>query len=133
MERAEHFKEVRQNRLAHTAEDYTELIADLINDEGQARVCDLARLLGISHVSVLKTIKKLTRDRYVKKDAMGQIQLTAKGRKLASFAKRKHLVLTNFLLKLGVPEQTVATDVEGIEHYISPITLEAIDAHLNSL
>lgn len=128
--RAEHFKQTRQNRLIEVVEDYTELINDLIQTNGQARVCDIARQLGVSHVSVLKTIKKLIRDGYVTKNAANEILLTRQGKELASFSKKKHLVLTEFLLKLGVPEQIVATDVEGIEHYISPETLDAIHNHM---
>lgn len=61
------------------------------------------------------------------------IDLTIKGREMASFSKRKHLILSNFLLKLGIPEHIVATDVEGIEHYISPTTLKALEQHLKQI
>lgn len=127
--RAAHFKETRNNRHNEIAEDYTELIADFIDSAGQVRVCDIAREMGISHVSVLKTIRKLIRDGYIKKGA-SDIELTPKGKELADFSKKKHLILSDFLLKLGVPEHIVATDVEGIEHHISYITLDAIEAYM---
>ncbi len=129
-QRAIHFKEMKVHRLLEVAEDYTELIADLIRGQGKARVCDLARELGISHVSVLKTIRRLIRDGYVVKSSQQLIELTLKGNEMAAFSKRKHLVLSEFLLKLGVPEHIAATDVEGIEHYISSATLGAIEAHM---
>ncbi len=131
-ERALHFKKARTIRLYETAEDYTELIADLIKTHKEARVCDIARQMGISHVSVLKTLNKLIRDGYVKKDAHKLITLTLKGKKMAAFSKKRHLILSEFLLKLGVPEHVVATDVEGIEHHISATTLTAIKIHMET-
>lgn len=130
--RAMHFKETRRQRLCEVAEDYTELIADLIESQGQARICDMAREMGISHVSVLKTVKKLIRDGYLVKNSQQLIELTEKGKEMAAFSKRKHLILSAFLLKLGVPENIVATDVEGIEHHISATTLEAIENYLKA-
>lgn len=128
--RAAHFKETRTNRFFEIAEDYTELIADYIASQGQVRICDLSREMGISHVSVLHTLKRLERDGYLVKDTAGGIKLTSKGKETAVFSKKKHLVLTEFLLHLGIPEHIVATDVEGIEHYISATTLEAIAEHV---
>ncbi len=132
-ERAKHFKETRANRLYEIAEDYTELIANLIEEKELVRVCDIAREMGISHVSVLRTLKRLERDGYLVKDGGRSIILTEKGVETAHFSKRKHLVLTDFLLKLGISKDIVATDVEGIEHYISPTTLKAIETHLQTL
>lgn len=128
--RAAHFKEARTNRLFEIAEDYTELIADIIDCQGHVKICDIAREMGISHVSVIRTIKRLVRDGYLAKETARCIELTQKGREMAIFSKKKHLILTEFLLKLGIPEHIVATDVEGIEHYISSTTLEAIAAHM---
>ncbi len=130
-QRAAHFKETRIQRHSEIAEDYTELIADLIHIQGQARVCDIAREMGISHVSVLKTLKRLIRDGYVMKEDH-HIILTARGKEMAAFSKKKHLILSEFLKKIGVPESIAATDVEGIEHHISETTLEAIEAHMRT-
>jgi DtxR family transcriptional regulator, manganese transport regulator len=128
--RAIHFQEKRKQHLLEVAEDYTELIADLIESQGKARVCDLAREMGISHVSVLKTLNKLIRDGYVIKTKQQSIELTPKGKELALFSKKKHTILFEFLHKIGVPEEIAAIDVEGIEHHISLTTLNAIESHL---
>jgi DtxR family transcriptional regulator, manganese transport regulator len=122
----EHFKEIRAHRLLTIAEDYTELIADLIANKGHVRVCDIARDMGVSHVSVLKTIKRLVRDGYITYNATQSFELTQKGQETAAFSKKKHLILTEFFLHLGIPECIVAKDVEGIEHYVSAATLDAI-------
>ncbi len=132
-QRAAHFKETRNNRLYEIAEDYTELIADIINVQGYARVCDVAREMGITHVSVLNTLKRLIRDGYLEKNSDGTIDLTSKGTEMAFFSKKKHQILSKFLKLIGVPEHIAATDVEGIEHHISSTTLEAIEANVKNL
>src|ERR1700733_8142327 len=128
--RAVHFKEARVNRLFEIVEDYTELIADIRERQGYVHICDIAREMGVSHVSVLRTIKRLVRDGLLAKKAPRCIELTQRGREMAIFSKKKHLILTEFLLHLGIPEHIVATDVEGIEHHISSTTLEAIATHM---
>jgi DtxR family manganese transport transcriptional regulator len=133
MSRAIHFKEKRNQHLKEMAEDYTEMISDLIVAHGNVRVCDLAREMGISHVSVLNSLKKLFRDKYVRKSAGLVLELTPKGKRLAAFSKKKHQVLFEFLLKIGVSQHVAATDVEGIEHHISEETLHALEIHLQSL
>ena len=131
-ERVSHFKGARKNRLSEIAEDYTELIADLTEAQGQVRVCDIAKAMGISHVSVLKTIRRLIRDGYLAKLSDKHFVLTPQGKQMAVFSKTKHRILSTFLLRLGVPEHIAAIDVEGIEHHISPTTLNAIVAHMQT-
>ena len=131
-ERASHFKEARNKRLFTIAEDYTELISDLIETKGKARVCDIAKTIGISHVTVLKSIKKLKRDGFLAKTSDKYIELTEKGKEMALFSKKKHNILSEFLLKIGVPEPIVAIDVEGIEHHISITTLDALISHMKT-
>lgn len=129
--RADSFKKARTKRCNEIAEDYTEMIAELQELNEDVRVCDLAKRMGVSHVNVIKTIKKLIRDGFLLDKP--EIQLTARGKKMASFSKRKHLILSQFFHKLGVPEEVLAGDVEGIEHHISEETLEAIERHLKTL
>jgi len=123
--RAAPFKQTRKQHLLETAEDYTELIAELLSKQSNVRTCHLAKEMGVSHVTIVKTLKRLARDNYLKRDGVNII-LTGKGIKLAALSKKKHQILTQFLLKIGVPKDVAACDVEGIEHHISEITLEAI-------
>lgn len=125
-ERSIHFKETRIRRDFVIVEDYTRLIADLIETNGKARVCEIAREMGVSHVSVIKNIRRLIQNGYLIKNDQGIIQLTYKGNQIAAFTKKKYQIISNFLLILGVPEKTVAVDAEGIKHYVSALTLEAI-------
>lgn len=131
--RAIYFKKARRQRFCEVAEDYTEMIADLLAAYGKVRICDLAEEMGVSHVNVIKTIKKLIRDGYLIDNIHPLIDLTPKGKAMAYYSKKKHLILSNFLLKLGVPEHIAAGDVEGIEHHISPETLSALETHLETM
>lgn len=124
------FKIKRKRDLIESAEDYTELIQELIENKGEARVCDLAKLLGISHVTVIRTLSRLEVEGYVKNQTRGPILLTEKGIKLAFHSKKKHDTLLKFLLKLGVSQNVAENDVEGIEHHISQETLSKISEYL---
>lgn len=129
--RSKPFIATRQHHLKEAAEDYTELIADLIESEGEARTCEVARHLGVSHVTVLRTVQRLQKEGYVTTANQRPIMLTAKGKKLASYSKKRHEILLKFLRSLGIPEEIAAIDVEGMEHHVSPETLQAIENHLN--
>lgn len=125
--RADTFKQTRLHHAREAAEDYTELVHDLIEEQGEARVKDLASLMGVSHVTVLKTLKRLEKEGYVLLEKKAPIRLTDQGKKLAEFCKNRHLTLLTFLQRLGVSDQTAEIDVEGIEHHISSETLEKIE------
>ena len=124
---------LRQTRHEHameTAQDYVEAIADLTAAHGEARAVDLARRLGISHVTVIRTVARLQRDGYVSAKPYRSIFLTEKGSRLAEESRERHEVVLEFLRALGVPERTAQTDAEGIEHHVSPETLAAFKRYL---
>ena len=119
---------LRRTRLEHameTAQDYVEAIADLSAAQGEARAVDLARRLGVSHVTVIRTISRLQRDGYVSAKPYRSIFLTEKGARLAEESRRRHEIVVAFLRGLGVPEEIAQADAEGIEHHVSPETLAA--------
>ncbi|MCL4131738.1 UNVERIFIED_CONTAM: hypothetical protein GTU68_042612 [Idotea baltica] len=118
------FSESRARDLITTAEDYTELIADLIIEKGEARIGEIAQILDISHVTALKTIQRLIRDGYVKKDHRKPVLLTKKGEQLATYCKERHNIVLDLLLKIGVPLVNAEIDAEGIEHHVSDSTLK---------
>lgn len=115
----------RRAHALETAEDYAEAIADLIESEGEARVVDLADRLGVSHVTVVRTIARLQREGLVVTRPYRSIFLTDSGRLLAEEAARRHDVVVRFLRALGISEAAAQADAEGIEHHVSEETLAA--------
>ncbi len=128
--RAERFRRVRDAHQTELAEDYAELIADLIEEKGEARLVDLSERLGVTKATVNNTIQRLQRDGFVSSQPYRSIFLTDKGRKLAALARERHLIVRDLLIALGVDAETADADAEGIEHHVSKATLEAFRKHL---
>ena len=119
----------RSIRPASSAvEDYLEQILELINTKGYARVVDIAERLKISQASVTNMVKRLDADGLLKYERYRGLVLTTAGEELAKNITRRHQLLTEFLELLGLDDQTIYHDVEGMEHHISPPTLRAIEA-----
>jgi DtxR family manganese transport transcriptional regulator len=131
VERAARFKRVRDAHQTELAEDYVELIADLIEEKGEARVVDLSERLGVTKATVNNTIQRLQRDGFVTSQPYRAIFLTDKGRKVAVASRERHLIVRDLLVALGVDAETADADAEGIEHHVSKATLEVFRRHLN--
>jgi DtxR family manganese transport transcriptional regulator len=125
-----HPRRTREEHSHEIAQDYVEMIADLIETTGEARVIDLARRLGVTHVTVARTIKRLQRAGLVTSLPYRSIFLTASGRKLSDESRARHETVVNFLKSLGVPQVVAQSDAEGIEHHVSQETLRAFVKHL---
>jgi len=127
---AEDFRQTRQDHASEIAEDYAEAIADLTDLVGEARVVDLAKRLGVTHVTVNRTIARLQRDGLVTSQPYRAIFLTEKGRRIAATSKQRHETVVAFLRSIGVPERVARMDAEGMEHHVSPETLTAFKTAL---
>lgn len=125
-------RRTRQEHAQETAQDYVELIAELIAETGEARAIDLAHRLGVTHVTVGRTIRRLQRDGFVTAQPYRSIFLTEVGRTLAEESRRRHEIVFEFLKSLGIPETVAQCDAEGIEHHVSPETLHAFAQHIES-
>ncbi len=125
---AEQHRRTRRDHQTETAEDYVEAVAAICEERGRCRVVDLAKRFAVSHVTVTKTVTRLKEAALVTSEPYGPIELTPKGRKLARESKLRHEIVLNFLLAIGVSERTAAIDTEGIEHHVSPETLERLQA-----
>lgn len=112
----------------HTMEDYLEKIHLLIEEKGYARVVDIASALNVLPSSVSKMIQKLSDTNYVNYEKYRGMILTAKGKKIASALAEKHSMLEEFLRTIGVDEEFIYQDVEGIEHHISKQTTFCISS-----
>jgi DtxR family manganese transport transcriptional regulator len=126
---AENLSQTRREHANEIAEDYVEAIADLVTEVGEARVVDLAKRLGVTHVTVNRTVARLQSAGLVTSQPYRAIFLTEKGRTLATACKSRHETVVAFLRGLGIPERVAEMDAEGIEHHVSPQTLAAFKHH----
>jgi DtxR family manganese transport transcriptional regulator len=120
----------RNDHSQELAQDYVEMIADLIAKNGEARLVDLARGLGVTHVTAGQTLRRLQSRGLVTTQPYRSIFLTSAGRSLARESRERHDIVARFLIALGVPPGVAESDAEGIEHHVSPETLAAFDKYL---
>ena len=132
-QQAESFRRSRRDRANEITQDYVEAIADLSAALGEARVTDLARRLGVTHVTVNRTLARLQSAGFVNTKPYRAIFLTEAGRKLADECKLRHGTVVAFLRSLGVSDQVADLDAEGIEHHVSPETLAAFERLIKKL
>ncbi len=121
--RAEAFQGVREARRNELAEDYVELIADLIHEHGEARPVDIAARLGVRAPTVTKALARLAREGLITRAKYRSVFLTDEGRALAKECRNRHEIVLRFLIRLGLDAETAELDAEGIEHHVSERTL----------
>ncbi|HRJ26690.1 MAG TPA: manganese-binding transcriptional regulator MntR [Fimbriimonadaceae bacterium] len=120
------FQETRAAHSRELAEDYVELVDSLIRESGEARVSEMADRLGVSPVTVSKTIQRLMKEGLVVAQPYRSIFLTEAGSALAQAVRERHDLVLAFLLQLGVSPRVAEVDSEGIEHHVSQETIEAM-------
>ncbi|MGF1526128.1 MAG: manganese-binding transcriptional regulator MntR [Candidatus Competibacterales bacterium] len=123
--RAQRFSHVRAAHQVEMAEDYVEMIAELIEVQGEARAVDLAEQFGVSNATVNKTIARLQRDGLVVSRPYRSIFLTDEGEALAQQSRERHQIVLAFLLAIGVSREAAELDAEGLEHHVGEETLAA--------
>jgi DtxR family manganese transport transcriptional regulator len=112
-------------RSAALLEDYVELIDDLLAAQGEARTTDVARRLGVTHSTAVKSIGRLKREGLLTARPYRGLFLTTAGRALAEHARARHRLVVALLRALGVPAEAAEADAEGMEHHVSAATLDA--------
>ncbi len=127
---AHRFAHARTAQATALLEDYAELIADLLAQEGEARTTDIARRLGVSHATAIKALSRLKREGLATARPYRGVFLTAAGQALAQRARARHRLVVDLLLAVGVPEDAAEQDAEGIEHHVSQVTLAAFGRFL---
>lgn len=120
------FSRKREDHQLEQAEDYVELIESLIVELGEARTVEMGRRLGVSHVAVTRTLARLRKAGLIDTEPYRAVFLTGEGRTLAAKARARHEIVFDFLVTAGVPAEIASQDAEGIEHHVSPETLEAL-------
>lgn len=119
---ARRFTNARAAQSGALHEDYVELIADLLATAGEARPTDIARRLGVSHATAIKTIARLKRDGLATGLPYRGVFLTRDGHALAERIRARHRLVVDILLALGVPQEAAEADAEGMEHFVSEPT-----------
>lgn len=127
---ARRFGKARTAQSTALLEDYAELIADLFATGGEARPTDIARRLGVSHASAIKTIARLKREGLATARPYRGVFLTEAGERLAARVKARHRLVVDLLRAVGVPAEAAEQDAEGIEHHVSDLTLAAFSRFL---
>ncbi|AXI09442.1 transcriptional regulator MntR [Oceanobacillus sp. 143] len=107
-------------------EDYIEQIYNLIDKKGYARVSDIAEALMVHPSSVTKMVQKLDKDEYVVYEKYRGFVLTEKGKKVGERLVFRHELLEEFLKIIGVDDENIYADVEGIEHHLSWNSIDRI-------
>lgn len=107
-------------------EDHIEQIYLLIEHKGYARVSDIAEALSVLPSSVTKMVQKLDKDGYLVYEKYRGLTLTPKGQKLGKRLVQRHDLLEQFLRLIGVDEERIYDDVEGIEHHLSWNSIDRI-------
>ena len=116
-------------QILRASEDYLETMLMMKEKHGYIRSIDIAEYLGVTKPSVSYATKRLRESGYITMDKTGLITLEPKGLAIAQEMLDRHHTLTNFLVRLGVDQETAEADACKIEHDISQQTFEAICRH----
>src|SRR6059036_1694668 len=111
-------------RPSQSAEDYLERIHELIEEKGYARVVDIASSLDVKQASVTSMVQKLGELGYLNYEKYRGLVLTPKGLEVACRIQERHETLSRFFSLFGLDAETQRADIEGIEHHLSPATVE---------
>ena len=117
------FDRIRRAHQSEVAEDYVEMISDLIGETGEARTVDLAARFGVTSPTVNAIVRRLQRENLVETRPYRSIFLTEAGKALAESSRARHQIVRDFLVTIGVPEIIAEEDAEGVEHHVSEETL----------
>ena len=116
--------------IHESAENYLEAILAL-GEKSPVRSIDVAQHLNFSKPSVSRAMSLLRENGYVVMDANGFLTLTDSGMEIAERIYERHLLITKWLVHLGVPEDIAAEDACRIEHDLSVESFEALRSRIN--
>jgi Mn-dependent DtxR family transcriptional regulator len=111
---------------SQTAEDYLERIHELIEGKGYARAVDIAKSLRVKQAAVTNMVQRLAEAGYLDYVKYRGLVLTEKGRAVARRIQARHLTLARFFSLFGLDDETQRRDIEGIEHHLSPATVDCL-------
>lgn len=103
-----------------------EVISDVIQEKGYAKVTDVARRLNVGLSAVSEMFQKLSNEGYIDYEKYSGVTLRKKGKKLATSLRKKHETLRDFLIILGLDKGLADDDACNIEHVIKPDTMRIL-------
>ena len=112
--------------MTKSLEDYIEVVSVLIHEKHCARVRDIASALKVKMPSVVKGISELKKLGMVTQEPYGDVELTAKGRRIATIILNRHNKIRDFLMLIGVSKRIADKDACQMEHIISVETFDRI-------
>ena len=119
-------------KIKESAENYLETILVLSKKNGYVRSIDIATELDYSKPSVSVAMKNLREYGYITTDKDGYITLTDTGLEIALKMYERHVLITRWLVSLGVEEEIASEDACKIEHVLSKQTFDAIKRYVDS-
>jgi DtxR family manganese transport transcriptional regulator len=131
--RAAAFRRTREAHKSEVAEDYVELIGDLIAEQGEARLTDVAENMAVTQATAAKIVARLKREGLVENKPYRSLFLTEAGTQMADRSRLRHRIVYDFLRALGIEDAVAEADSEGMEHHVSDVTLEALSTFTSTL
>ncbi len=119
--------------LQESGEMYLETILVLSEDGKSVRSIDIADHMNYSKPSVSRAMGLLRQGGYILMDKSGYITLTDSGKAVAETIYERHVILSEFLKKIGVDPITATNDACKIEHAISAESFTALKNFLKDL
>lgn len=116
-------------RLQESGEMYLETLYILSQKSNFVRQLDIAEYMNYSKPSVNRAVGRLKNGGFIETDGEGFLHLTDLGKEVAEKTYERHILLTRFFMRIGVPEDIAAEDACKIEHDISDTTFEALKKH----
>lgn len=117
-------------KLQESGEMYLETILILSKKQNIVRAIDISEYMGFSKPAVSRALAKLRKNKLILTDKDGFIGFTENGRTIAKKIYQRHVLLADFIMKLGVDNETATADACKIEHVISDKTFDAIKNHV---
>lgn len=117
-------------KIHESAENYLEAILMIQLEKGSVRSIDVAHKLAFSKPSVSRAVSLLRENGYIIMSRDGLLELTETGRSIAESIYERHVLISSWLVSLGVPADIAAEDACKMEHDISPVTFERLKDYI---
>lgn len=119
-------------QIHESAENYLEAILMIQLEKGSVRSIDVAHKLDFSKPSVSRAVSLLRENGYITMDRDGLLSLTPAGQEIAERMYERHVLISRWLISLGVPEEIATEDACRIEHDISSVTFDRLKEHIGT-